>query len=264
MHRRCSYLISLLTIIFLWAVNPQSVVALLAATSTTPAGPLSTKPPMAVGTPQPANGIIAPFDGAILQGTVAITGSASDPWTLEFAYVDNSIGTWFLLSQSGQPVSNARLATWDTSAVTDGLYYLRLSVNLDGRSQEFTVKVQVNNTAPIQTGTPTAAVMVTPTASASPTTTVITKVIANGTAMPAGTKSGMSTSALPGLTLPTIEVTKTVQPVPFPLVSESPLVLRKNPAILNPQDIYSGLGKGILASVVAFSLAGILIYLRRK
>ncbi len=81
--------------------------------------------------------ITTPGDAQDLTGLVSIEGTADHPaflrYDLAFAHDPNPSDTWFPL---GQPVSvrarQTSLGLWDTTALTPGLYQVRLRVHLDG------------------------------------------------------------------------------------------------------------------------------------
>lgn len=79
--------------------------------------------------------VFSPRPGETLQGTIVITGTSNaigfDFYELTFGYSDDPTQTWFLIAQSDQPVQNDKLAEWDTTAISDGKYSLRLLVFLD-------------------------------------------------------------------------------------------------------------------------------------
>jgi hypothetical protein len=104
----------------------------------------------------PENGITAPGKGEAIRGEVSIVGTASDPmfWKYELHYnpVPNNPDLW--TSFAGSPFSTAvvegELAVWDTTAVPDGPYALRLRVvRTDGNFDDYVVTgIQVVNTQP--------------------------------------------------------------------------------------------------------------------
>jgi hypothetical protein len=104
--------------------------------------------------------VVSPRPGEALQGKIAITGTSDAigflSSELAFAYPGDPTGTWFLIAQSGQPVQAGMLAEWDTTAITDGTYTLRLRVFLDdGTSLEILVPdLRVRNYTPVETATP--------------------------------------------------------------------------------------------------------------
>ncbi|MHB1390160.1 MAG: DNRLRE domain-containing protein [Thermoleophilia bacterium] len=103
----------------------------------------------------PVAAITAPADGAYIRGTVSVNGTATDlysfnNWLLEYG-AGASPATWTPLGSTGtSPVSNAALWTGDTTAVPDGLYTLRLTVNdRAGNVGQVTSQVNVDNTPPV-------------------------------------------------------------------------------------------------------------------
>jgi hypothetical protein len=106
--------------------------------------------------------IVAPRPGDVLQGVVIIAGSSDVTGfvsaEVSFTYADDPTGTWFLIAMNSQPVFNDRLATWDTTVITDGDYVLRLRVYLtNGSSREALVPgLRVRNYTPVETPTPMA------------------------------------------------------------------------------------------------------------
>jgi len=130
--------------------------------------------------------IVAPRRGDVLQGVVAISGSNDVAGfvsaEVSFTYADDPTGTWFLIAMNSQPVFNERLATWDTTVITDGDYVLRLRVYLtDGSSREaFISGLRVRNYTPVDSPTPmvlapeaTPHSTITPTATPFPTPTAL-------------------------------------------------------------------------------------------
>jgi len=130
--------------------------------------------------------ILQPHNGDVLQGSVAITGSSDiagfASLEIDFAYADDSTGTWFLLASLNQPVQSGTLAQWDTTGITDGNYNLRLRVSLtDGSFRDATVQgLQVRNYTPAELPTslapasqPATALQATPTETPFPTPTAL-------------------------------------------------------------------------------------------
>lgn len=194
-------------------------------------------PVSAQGSSAPA--ITAPAAGQTLQGQVSVSGTSDIPnfasAELSFSYSGDPTGTWFVIQSNNQPVSNAPLGAWDTTAISDGEYTLRLRVMLqDGTYQDATVTgLRVMN----YTSLPTA----TPTSTASPTA-----------ALPIPT---------PILLLPSPSPTA-VTPTTAPLPTPTPLEV--NPAELTPSEIYVSLQRGALVIAGIFIVFGILLRLRRS
>ena len=122
---------------------------------------------------EPVAEITAPKSGATIAGQVPIIGSAVHPafdyYKLEAGPGDNPTDDQMALITPllHDQVLKGQLAVWDTTALGDGRYSLRLRVvQLDGNYQEFWVpNLTINNTAPPTptrrppTATPTEQVM---------------------------------------------------------------------------------------------------------
>ena len=135
--------------------------------------------------------IAAPKSGDSLFGQVSIQGTASNAnmqrYILEFDSQDNDVERWFLIAGPiTQQVKDGVLAQWNTTAVPDGRYQIRLRVVLrDGTVLSDTVQnLHVNNkqptplptilpsaTPPPPTGAPTAGPSPTPVIQQPPTNT---------------------------------------------------------------------------------------------
>jgi hypothetical protein len=128
--------------------------------------------------------IETPSAGEALQGIVAITGSTAVEGfgyaELAFAYAGDSTGTWFLIATLTSPVEADTLASWDTTAITDGNYMLRLRVYLadDSTRDAVVTRLRVRNYTAIETPTPaptakqpTSIPSITPTSTPFPTPT---------------------------------------------------------------------------------------------
>ncbi len=81
--------------------------------------------------------ISRPSAGEALSAVVTIEGTASHPafqaYAISFAYDPNPTHTWFPIGdRSTTPVSDGRLALWDTTGITPGTYQVRLTVLLEG------------------------------------------------------------------------------------------------------------------------------------
>jgi len=104
--------------------------------------------------------ITSPQSGQVLQGLVIVLGKSQitdfSSYEIEFAYQEDTTGTWFLLITSDQPVNHDTLIQWDTSTITDGTYKLRLTVTRKG-GQQFQVyqeNLRVRNYSAIETNLP--------------------------------------------------------------------------------------------------------------
>jgi hypothetical protein len=182
-------------------------------------------PPVAVTSPQP---------GQVVQGVVTVSGTcAADGFVsaeVSFAYSGDATGTWFLVAVSGQPVTDGTLAVWDTTAITDGTYTLRLRVTLvDGSHLDALVPdLRVRNYTPTETPVPP-----TPSITPSPTRTPV---------------------------LPTATVTPVPSVTPLP----TPTALAENPAILLVSEVYWSVLYGGALVAFLFILLVIYLHLRRK
>ncbi len=179
-----------------------------------------------------APAITAPAPGQVVQGPVAIAGTTGVPnfasAELDFGYASDATNTWFLIQSTSQAVSNAMLASWDTSTISDGDYVLRLRVYLqDGTSQDVAVTVKVRNYTSLPTASPTVA----------PTALVLDV-------------------ATPLLAAPS------ETPTPVPPAPSTPLP--PNPAAVTTNEVYSGLWRGGLVVGALFILMGLLLYLRQR
>jgi len=133
--------------------------------------------------------------------------------------------SWFNIQIFSQPKVDGALATWDTTAVTDGDYQLRLRVLLqDGSFQDALVTdLKIRNDSPAATETPVAFLEET-----------------NPTPMPS-----------PDLAIPT---PKYAQPTSSPA----------NPASLTVASVYSTFGRGALMALGLFLVFSYLLRIRKK
>ena len=110
---------------------------------------------------QPLPVIISPEAGAWLQGAVSVRGSTAldgfSAMEVAFAYADDPTETWFLLVEGQQSVIEGDLALWDTTALPDGNYILRVRVILkDVQVRDALIEgLRVRNYSPIETRLPT-------------------------------------------------------------------------------------------------------------
>ena len=176
--------------------------------------------------------IASPAPDEVLRGQVTVTGrldyASFASARLEFAYADNPTDTWFTIQAFSQPVVDATLATWDTTAITDGSYVLRLRVTFeDGSFQEATVLVQIGNDR-----------VPPPTPELTPT-------------------------AEPGTALVPTPFLLAASPTPTDRPRPTPTPLPPNPVSLGQNQIYASLGRGALVILGLFALAGLIIRVRR-
>jgi hypothetical protein len=229
MRRRILVFLALFS--FLWISIPRPV----SAQDNTPIPETSTPAPDETGLPvivtPAAVGLSFPENGAALSGVVEIKGTAAFAWDLSFSYADDPSGTWFILAQSMEPVSDGILATWDTTSISDGLYVLRLNVSAADGLQDFKINARVSNYPALETPTPALTL----------TTTSI----------PVSTQAVLTEAT----------VTTTYTPGPSPTI---PPPLPPNPASLDPREITVNFGKGVLGVTVLFVASGLLLFLGRK
>jgi hypothetical protein len=172
--------------------------------------------------------ISMPLEGNVVQGVVSVTGKSDvngfSRHEIEFSYQQNPTGTWFLLARSDQPVRNDQLALWDTHALTDGDYSLRLRVYFtDGSWRDAAVtQIKVRNYSSTETAVP------------SPTTKVLP------TYLPARTA--------------TMSATPEPTPTLFP----------ENEAAISLSQVWSNLGRGALVTALLFLVFGLIIRSRKK
>jgi hypothetical protein len=104
--------------------------------------------------------IESPRQADVLQGVVTIRGSSDIAGfvsaELDFAFAEDTTGTWFQIAMSNTAVNLGTLATWDTTTITDGNYVVRLRVMLkDGSFHDIQVSnLRVRNYTPVETPTP--------------------------------------------------------------------------------------------------------------
>ena len=175
----------------------------------------------------PQGGISAPLAGQALQGTVSIVGTTAidrfESWNLSFAYMDNTTGTWFLISEGTKAIEEQGIAQWNTTTITDGTYNLRLIIDLDnGETIVFIVpNLRIRNYTPIETSTPTLTPTIDP----------------------------ASASATP---------TPTSTPIP-----PTPTLLPTNPIEISNSDFTNSLSRGGITALVLFLIAGLYTSIRR-
>ncbi|HCS40337.1 MAG TPA: hypothetical protein DIW44_12235 [Anaerolineaceae bacterium] len=76
--------------------------------------------------------VLNPSAGQIVAGTVEVKGSVPDDdfnyAEVSYAFSDETTSNWFLISRLDQTVHDETLALWDTTTITDGTYWLKVSV----------------------------------------------------------------------------------------------------------------------------------------
>lgn len=181
----------------------------------------------------PPIAIVSPAVGEVLRGEVTIIGSTADinfaSAQLDFKYASDSGDSWFPLANLSQPALNSPLYLWNTASITDGDYILRLRVNLtDGRFQEVTVPIDIQNDP--QSSTPTPVVTSTPESSI-------------------------------GVQIPT-PFLLAASPTPTEVPRPTPTPLPPNPASLTQNTILASLARGALVIFGLFIFSAIVLRLR--
>jgi hypothetical protein len=169
--------------------------------------------------------IASPADGDVLTGVVEIRGTVPAgnflSASLAFSYDGMTESQWFNIADIPGPVNGDRLALWDTGAISDGAYSLRLRLNgTDGTVQDATIRVQVRN----YTVAPTATALTTPT-------------------------------ALLVLRIPTPVLASTTVAARR-IQADTPTPLPPNPARISEADLMAGFARGGLAVLALFLLWG--------
>jgi hypothetical protein len=176
--------------------------------------------------------ILSPLPGQALQGNVPVvvntTTTDFKSVELTFCYFDDPSGTWFLIYQGIQPVTGTMLVLWDTSTITDGDYTLRMVVSFLDNSQKIVLVpgIRVRNYTPVETSTPEPV-------------------------QPTRTSAPINTATLIPTHASKIEQSPQASPV-----NQTQIPL--NPVEVSQTDIYSSIGKGMLAVIGLFCLG--LIY----
>jgi hypothetical protein len=191
----------------------------------------------------PPLAITAPLAGDILRGEITITGTTDIEnflsAQLDFTYASNpqspdalsGAGNWFTLQTFSQTALDSALAIWNTAAISDGDYILRLRVNLtDSTFQEVTVPVKVQNDTPISTPT-----------------------LEPATATPNSITVQIPTPFL-----------LAASPTPTEVPRPTPTAFPTNPVSLNQNEILISLGRGALVIIGLFIFAGLIIRVRRS
>lgn len=182
--------------------------------------------------------ISAPQPGETLRGLVEIQGGMDTPnfASAELAFTfdasaSDPAAAWFPIQTFPQPVTNPVLANWDTTAVTDGTYTLRLRVFLqDGSFQEALVaNLNVRNDELPPT--------------------------------PTATATEMNFNFQPLEQTPSVPVAVTVTPIiGYPTSTPLPA----NPASLSPSAILTIFWQSALAILVLFAFFSLILRLRKN
>ena len=179
--------------------------------------------------------IIAPTDGQYVKGQLPVRVTTDVPnfasAELDFAYATDPNPSWFLIQSASTPVTDQVMSVWDTTAITDGDYLLRLRVTLvDSSTRDVVETVRIRNYTLLPTPSPAV------TATQPPVVDVPTAIVI----MPTDTS--------------------TASPPP-PLAT--PTALPPNPAGVTASEVFSGFWKGALLVAVLVLLLAALMRLRR-
>lgn len=101
--------------------------------------------------------IQSPNNGDVLQGRIDIIGTATGIGfqyaEISFRFQKNDSGSWFLISQVGEPKIEGFLTSWDTSTIVDGDYQLKIQAFYeDGHNVESIIDdLRIRNYSAIET-----------------------------------------------------------------------------------------------------------------
>lgn len=106
-----------------------------------------------ISAPFPGGQVLSPAVDSCNSGTVQIIGTTDGPSTYSVEYSTSIAGPFTPLGSGNGGSTNAVLATWDTSTVPPGTYFIRLTVTAPGASPGVSLtsfKVGVNDSQPPQ------------------------------------------------------------------------------------------------------------------
>jgi hypothetical protein len=179
--------------------------------------------------------ISAPIPGIPLKGVISIDGTTAmtgfQSWEITFGYANDSTGSWFLIDEGQEIITQSEITQWDTATITDGDYNLRLTIYLEGgRREHFIVNgLRVRNYSPVETITP----------------------------IPSQTPTPYTETPLPSQT-PTVTQAPTETSIP-----NTPTPLPTNPATITQNDITNSLSRGAAGAAAVFVLIGFYISIKR-
>ena len=179
--------------------------------------------------------ISAPVPGSPLKGVVSIVGTTAmagfQSWEITFSYVSDTTGSWFLIDEGQEIITQSEISQWDTATITDGDYNLRLTIFLEGGRREHYVveQLRVRNYSPVETITP----------------------------IPSITPTPYTETPLPSET-PTVTQPHTDTPIP-----DTPTPLPTNPATITQNDITNSISQGVAGAAAVFVLIGLYISVKR-
>lgn len=120
--------------------------------------------------------ILSPSDGEGVKGRIIITGyikaTNAVRYDLDFAYSGQESAGWQPITTADKPSEDGSLGVWDTTAISDGNYTVRLRVYLsDGQTSDHLVSgVRVRNYSVMETSAPSALTGIT---TSQPTATLV-------------------------------------------------------------------------------------------
>lgn len=130
MRRFLPPLAAVLALLLLWGGRAAMAAPLAPATQVAASTMLQGCPTTIISSPRP---------GATLRGEIPVIGSANADrfqfYKLEFAPASNPQAWSAVSSTINRPIANGQLDVWNTQAVPDGVYNLKLTV-VDDRAQE--------------------------------------------------------------------------------------------------------------------------------
>jgi hypothetical protein len=184
----------------------------------------------------------SPQSGQALQGSVPVSAvlpaDGVQAVEISFSYAGDERETWFLIEEVSDPAASGDLILWDTTTLTDGVYSLRLAVQMagDDRAIVDVSGLRVRNYSPVETNTPAPPTAAGPGEGIDVTTTP---------PAPAAVSTTTSPASADILTGPSGRV-ETSSPEPLPT----------NTAQVSSQAVMASLRKGALAAGAGFLLLG--------
>lgn len=176
--------------------------------------------------------VLSPSEGQAVAGMVEIIGSVPDVSfdyaEVSYVFSDSKAPNWFVISKLDEPVMDERLALWDTTLITDGLYRLKVTVyRNDGTVDDLIVEnIRVANYTRVEEATPAI--------------------------------SSAGTESLPLVTDAPLEPTATAVQTPLPTD------LPANPASISPQEFRLSLGSGAVLGILCIGMIAVYVYYRRR
>lgn len=185
--------------------------------------------PVALTSPKPGESLRGLIE---IQGRMDIPEFASAELSFTFASsASDPAASWFNIQTFSQPTTNPVIAEWDTTAVTDGDYTLRLRVTLnDGSFQDALVNdIKIRNNEP-------------------PPTPIPPPTLANFDFQPLDSQPDVENEFTP---TPVI-ILPTATPLPI------------NSAALSPSAISAAFWKSALAVILLFAFFSLILRLRKN